>query len=52
MTKNPKYIDEMTLAPDALSIMNDKRITILLVKSKGVFKGLVSIHSIIEFLEK
>ncbi len=52
MTKNPKYVDEMTLAPDALSIMNKKRITILLVKSKGKFKGLVSLHSIIEFLGK
>jgi len=52
MTKNPSYVDENTLAPDALSIMNKKRITILLVKSKGKFKGLVSLHSILEFLNK
>ena len=52
MTKNPKFINEMMLAPDALSLMNKKRITVLLVKSKGKFKGLVSIHSILEFLGK
>jgi arabinose-5-phosphate isomerase len=52
MTKNPKFINEAMLAPDALSLMNKKRITVLLVKSKGKFKGLVSIHSILEFLGK
>ena len=52
MTSNPKFIDEMTLAPDALAIMNKKRITVLLVKSKGKFKGLLSLHSILDFLEK
>ena len=35
MTKNPKFIDEMILVPDALAIMNKKRITVLLVRSKG-----------------
>ena len=52
MTKNPTFVDEMTLAPDALSIMNKKRITVLLVKSKGKFKGVVNIHSIIQFMNK
>ena len=52
MTKNPKFIDEMILVPEALAIMNKKRITVLLVRSKGKFKGLVNIHSIIEFLNK
>ena len=52
MTKNPTFIDENMLAPEALAVMNKKRITILLVKSKGKFKGLVSIHSILEFLGK
>ena len=52
MTKNPTFVDEMVLVPEALGIMNKKRITILLVKSKGKFKGLVSIHSIIHFLNK
>ena len=52
MTKNPKFIDEMALAPDALSIMNKKRITILLVKSGNKYKGLISLHNILEFLQK
>ncbi len=52
MTKNPTFVDEMILAPEALTIMNKKRITVLLVKSKGKFRGLVNIHSIIEFMNK
>ena len=52
MTRNPNFINEMSFAPDALSTMNKKRITVLLVKSKGKFKGLVSIHTILEFLGK
>ena len=52
MTKNPSYIDEMFLAPEALSLMNKKRITVLLVKSKGRFKGLINIHTILEFINK
>ncbi len=50
MINNPIFVDEMMLAPDALSIMNKKRITVLLVRSKGKFKGLVNIHSIIQFM--
>ena len=52
MTKNPTFVDEMILAPEALNIMNKKKITVLLVKSKGKFKGLVNIHSIIQFMNK
>ena len=52
MTRNPNFINEMSFVPDALSAMNKKRITVLLVKSKGKFKGLVSIHTILEFLGK
>ena len=52
MTKNPTLVDENTLVPDALKIMNKKRINVLLVKSKGKFKGLVSLHSVIEYLNK
>ena len=52
MTKNPKFIDEMTMVPDALGYMNKNRITVLLVKSKGKFKGLINIHKILEFLNK
>ena len=52
MTKYPSFVEETTLAPDALSLMNKKRITVLLVKSKTKFKGLINIHSILEFLGK
>jgi len=52
MTRNPNFINEMSFAPDALSAMNKKRITVLLLKSKGTFKWLVSIHTILEFLDK
>ena len=52
MTKNPNYVQDNILAPEALSVMNKKRITVLLVKSKSKFKGVVSLHSIIEFLGK
>ena len=52
MTKNPSYIDETTLASDALSLMNKKRITVLLVKNKTRFKGLVSLYSTLDFLGK
>ena len=52
MTKNPNFIDEKTLVLEALKIMNKKRITVLLVKSKRIFKGLINIHSILEFLDK
>ncbi|MAK12330.1 MAG: hypothetical protein CMI73_01455 [Candidatus Pelagibacter sp.] len=52
MTKNPTFVDEMMLAPEALNLMNKKRITVLLVKSKGKFRGLVNIHSIIQFMNK
>ena len=52
MTKNPSFVNETILATEALSKMNRKRITVLLVKNKNKFKGLVSIHKILEFLEK
>ena len=52
MTKNPSFVNETILATEALSKMNKKRITVLLVKNKNKFKGLISIHKILEFLEK
>ena len=52
MTKNPKFVNERTLVPDALSFMNKKRITVLLVESHGKFKGLVSLYTILDFLNK
>ena len=52
MTKNPSFVEDTTLAPDALKIMNNKKINVLLVKSKNKFTGIVSIHSILDFLGK
>ena len=52
MTKKPSCVPDNILAPEALSIMNKKRITVLLVKSKKKFKGVVSLHTILEFLGK
>tara|TARA_B100000963_G_scaffold186121_1_gene161835 strand:+ start:2697 stop:3671 length:975 start_codon:yes stop_codon:yes gene_type:complete len=52
MTKNPTFVDEKILAPEALALMNKKRITVLLVRSKGKFKGVVNIHSILQFMNK
>ena len=40
MTKKPSCVPDNILAPEALSIMNKKRITVLLVKSKRSLKEL------------
>lgn len=50
MTRNPQFIDESILIPEALKILNKKRINVLLVKNNKKFTGLISLHSIIEFL--
>ena len=58
MTKNPLHISENSLASKALALMNQKKVTSLLVseakksnKSKFSFKlkGLVHIHSLLQF---
>ena len=53
MTKNPLTIEEDLPATKALSIMNDKKITSLLVvkkRNKGKkLAGIVHIHSLLEF---
>jgi len=51
-TKNPKFISEKTLVSDALKILNKNRINVLLIKKSSKVVGLVSLHSILEFLEK
>ena len=55
MTKNPIKIEKDTLATKALSIMNEKKITSLLVvsdkdfnKSKKVLKGIIHIHFLLQ----
>jgi len=58
MTPNPLFISETVLASKALSIMNDKKITSLLVTSEKNYnkgkitkklKGIVHIHSLLQY---
>ena len=55
MTRSPLVVNENMPASKALAIMNDKKITILLVvsdkdfkKSNKVLKGIIHIHSLLE----
>ena len=49
MKKNPIMVNESMLAAEALSIMNDKRISALCVfkKNKKKISGLISMHNIL-----
>ena len=49
MKKNPIRVNENILAAEALSIMNDKKITALCVfkKSKKKIIGLIHMHNIL-----
>ena len=58
MNSNPQFISETSTASKALSIMNEKKITSLLVTSEKNLnnrkkykdlKGIVHIHSILQF---
>ena len=57
MTRNPRMVSQDTSASKALSIMNEKKITSLLVfesgklpKSKSVkLKGIVHIHYLLQY---
>ena len=58
MTPNPLFISEASPASKALSLMNDKKITSLLVTSEKEFKktkarkkikGIVHIHSLLQY---
>ena len=51
MTKNPIFVDKNELAAKALSIMNKKKITSLMVNTKKVPKktiGVIHIHTILQ----
>ena len=51
MTKNPIFIDKNELAAKALSIMNEKKITSLIVHKKEKPKiaiGVIHIHTILQ----
>lgn len=47
MTKNPKTIETSELAYKAFTIMEENKITSVVVLEKGIFKGLIHIHDII-----
>ena len=58
MTPNPLFISETSPASKALSLMNEKKITSLLVtseknynkaKSNKKIKGIVHIHSLLQY---
>ena len=51
MTKNPITVDKEMLAPKALSLMNENKITILCVSEsnkKNKTAGIIHIHNILE----
>ena len=58
MTKKPLYIGENTSAAKALSVMNEKKITSLLVSSDGDYRkrktsfkpiGILHMHSLLKY---
>ena len=58
MTSNPLFISETSPASKALSLMNDRKITSLLVASEKEYgktkmnkklKGIVHIHSLLQY---
>jgi arabinose-5-phosphate isomerase len=51
MTTKPSYVNCNVFVDKAIKIMNKKRINVLLVKKNNNFIGLVSLHSLLEFLE-
>ena len=51
MTKKPIFIDKNELAAKALSIMNNKKITCLLVNNKkkpSITVGVIHVHTILQ----
>ena len=50
MSKQPTTINEKSLIVDALKIMNQKKITVLIVEKNKKIKGLIHMHDIISFL--
>lgn len=47
MTKNPLKIRKNALAIEAISIMNDKKITSLIVEENGKLAGVIHIHDVL-----
>ena len=47
MSSEPIVIDSKTLALDALKIMNDNKITQIIIVEKGSYLGMVHMHQIL-----
>ncbi len=47
MTKNPKKIEESTLAVEALALMKENNISQLVVMENDVYKGILHLHDLI-----
>ncbi|MCY7292548.1 MAG: CBS domain-containing protein, partial [Ferruginibacter sp.] len=47
MTKNPKQIQESTLAVEALELMKENNISQLVVMENDVYKGILHLHDLI-----
>jgi arabinose-5-phosphate isomerase len=52
MTRNPFFIESTSLVKQSIKVLNQKRITVLLVKKNKKFIGLISLHNLLDFLEK
>lgn len=48
MTKNPKSVDETTMAVDALHLMEQHNISQLLITSSGKFAGMIHLHDLVK----
>jgi len=49
MTKNPSFVTASALAADALSVMEEKKITVIPVLSRqGKAEGILHLHDLIQ----
>ena len=48
MTRHPKSVDKSMLAVDALSLMEENKITQLIVEDSGIYIGIIHLHDILK----
>jgi arabinose-5-phosphate isomerase len=48
MTKNPKSIASTVLVSEALDVLEDNKITQLMVIDNGTYKGVLHLHDILK----
>lgn len=48
MTKNPKLIESSTMVIDAFQILEDNKITQLVVLENGLYKGILHLHDVLK----